>query len=83
MLVVWRRGSEKRETADFCPREMRMGWWRGEKSSRDRETETKREMDRDRRWNHGSMDVKCLGIWGCNNQRVLYNGTEILLYFYN
>lgn len=60
MLVVWRRGSEKRETADFCPREMRMGWWRGEKSSRDRETETKREMDRDMKRNRvrGERDTE-------------------------
>ena len=60
MLVVWRRGSEKRETVDFCPREMRMGWWRGEKSSRDRETETKREMDRDMKRNRvrGERDTE-------------------------
>ena len=39
--------SEKLVPADFSPRERRVGWWRGEKCSRDRETETQREMDRD------------------------------------
>ena len=47
MLAAWRHGSEKQETADFSPRERRMGWWRGEKCFRDRKTETQREMDRD------------------------------------
>ena len=30
----------------MSPRERRTGWWRGEKSSGDRETKTQREMDR-------------------------------------
>ena len=47
MLAAWRHGSEKQETVDFSPRERRMGWWRGEKCSRDRETETQKKMDRD------------------------------------
>ena len=45
MLAAWRRGSEKPVPVDFLRRERRMGWWRGEKCSRDRETDT--EMDRD------------------------------------
>lgn len=47
MLAAWRRGSEKLVPVDFSPRERRMGWWRGEKCSRDRKTETQKEMDRD------------------------------------
>ena len=47
MLAAWRRGSEKLVPVAFSPRERRMGWWRGEKCSRDRKTETQKEMDRD------------------------------------
>ena len=47
VLAVQSHVSEKPVSADFSPRERRVGWWRGEKCSRDRETETQREMDRD------------------------------------
>ena len=47
VLVAWRRGSKKLVPVAFSPRERRMGWWRGEKCSRDRKTETQKEMDRD------------------------------------
>ena len=45
LLPARRRGSEKREPADLSPRERRMGCWRGETSSRDRQTQG--ELDRD------------------------------------
>ena len=46
VLAAWRRGSEKLVPVDFSPRERRMGWWRGEKCSRDRETDTERNGQR-------------------------------------
>lgn len=50
VLAARRRGSEQREPADLSPSERRMGCWRGETSSRDRQT---RGVGRRREERHG------------------------------